>query len=58
MIMPNTDITNLQTLDIHYLSKTQYNDLLESSELDENAIYMTPSEGELSSVTIRRWGDE
>ena len=41
--MPENDITELQTLDIYQLTEEQYNDLASSSELDPNAIYMTPA---------------
>ena len=35
-------ITELQTLDINYLSKEKYEELIESSEIDPNALYITP----------------
>lgn len=35
-------IKELQTLDINYLSKAKYEELLESSEIDPDALYITP----------------
>lgn len=40
--MPDKRITELQTLDINYLSKAKYEELLESSEIDPDALYITP----------------
>lgn len=52
--MPENDITELQTLDIYQLTEEQYNDLVSSSELDPNAIYMTPAsaEGKFTTCTL------
>lgn len=44
--MPENDITELQTLDIYQLTEDQYAELLESSEFDQNALYMTPASNE------------
>ena len=44
--MPDKTITELSTLDINILSKEQYQELLESSEIDENALYLTPEGNE------------
>lgn len=48
--MPENDITELQTLDIYQLTESQYAELAESSELDPNAIYMTPASNAVTSV--------
>lgn len=48
--MPENDVTELQTLDIYQLTEEQYNDLVSSSELDPNAIYMTPAGDPLSTL--------
>lgn len=48
--MPENDITELQTLDIYQLTEEQYNDLASSSELDPNALYMTPALDVVTSV--------
>lgn len=48
--MPENDITELQTLDIYQLTEAQYAELLESSEFDPDALYMTPAEDPLSTL--------
>lgn len=48
--MPENDITELQTLDIYQLTENQYAELLESSEFDQNALYMTPASNAVTSV--------
>jgi len=48
--MPENDITELQTLDIYQLTESQYAELLESSEFDSNALYMTPASDVVTSV--------
>lgn len=50
--MPENDITELQTLDIYQLTEEQYNDLVSSSELDPNAIYMTPAGTKFTTCTL------
>ena len=40
---------NLSTLKIHKLTKTQYKRELDAGRIDENALYLTPSE-EVNSV--------
>lgn len=44
---------NLQTLKIHKLSKAQYERELKAGKLDENAIYLTPDDDDLS-VYLRK----
>ena len=37
--------TNLDTLKINYLTQAQYDTALENDEINENEIYLTPSDG-------------
>ena len=54
--MPQKEVTNLTKLNIYEVTAEQYASLLESSEFDENAIYLTPnSGGGGGGTTIRRW---
>lgn len=48
--MPENDITELQTLDIYQLTEDQYAELLESSEFNPDALYMTPASNVVTSV--------
>lgn len=48
--MPENDITELQTLDIYQLTENQYAELLESSEFNPDALYMTPASNAVASV--------
>lgn len=54
--MEQKEVTNLTKLNIYEVTDAKYAELLESSEFDENAIYLTPnSGGGGGSTTIRRW---
>lgn len=48
--MPENDITELQTLDIYQLTESQYAELLESSEFNPDALYMTPALNAVTSI--------
>ncbi len=39
--------TNLNTLKINYLTQAQYDAALENNEINENELYLTPSDGNL-----------
>ncbi len=43
-------ITNLNTLKINYLTNAQYQAALENDEINENEIYLTPSDGKNNTM--------
>jgi hypothetical protein len=46
------NIENLKTLKIHKLSQEQYDRELLAGNLDPNAFYLTPDDGDADSITI------
>lgn len=44
--------TNLNTLTINYLTKTQYDTAVSSGTIDENALYLTPDSFTIPSITL------